>query len=147
MISQSSFLKFIKDDGIPAVKEECCCFKLFLLIISVRIGIVKWNRHVNYVILPNDQSNPSEVYEVLYNCSERPRPGSILDAHERKLHLLCCAYMPADYITTTKVPAKKDHYVPLLSSTKRDNFQCTLPTSFVVQFDYQKELSVSILHQ
>ncbi len=49
--------------------------------------------------------------EIMFNATIIPRiPNSVAT----KIHMLRCAVAPLDFVTTAKIPEKKNHYVPLL---------------------------------
>ena len=143
MISQSSFDKLTKDDRVPAVIEEAkllssnFCFSSFLALLSLS-SVIGMTMESYY---PMICENPNDVYELLFNCSVQPRPGVTLDSKGRTIHIFRCASMPCDYITTRKVPDKKDHYVPLLSKQRESHEYC-LPTSFSLTYYISPLLSL-----
>ncbi|XP_065683362.1 52 kDa repressor of the inhibitor of the protein kinase-like [Hydra vulgaris] len=55
------------------------------------------------------------VYEILFNCTVRPRVEHSLSTSVKKIHILRCSSVIAGFKQTSNIFINKDHFVPLIS--------------------------------
>ena len=113
------------------------CFSSFLALLSLS-SVIGMTIESYY---PKICENPNDVYKLLFNSRVQPCPGVTLESKGRTIHIFRYVFTPCDYITTRKVPDKKDHYVPLLSKQRESHEYC-LPTSFSLTYYISPLLSL-----
>ena len=71
---------------------------------------------------------PSKYREMLFNGTVSPRT---IPFQKKKVHLFHCSATPLDFVSTSSVNARKDHFVPLMSGRLPDA-EVIIPPSFNV---------------
>ncbi len=134
-ISQAAFQSYEKDDRLPSVIVESennaknYTYSSFLSLFALSSVI---GRPIESYY-PIESDAPANIYESIFNCTVSPRPSELLQesvsshGREDSIHIFRCASVSLDYITTTKLPPNKDHFVSLMMPPEEDNTQLTIP--------------------
>ena len=141
IISQVAFDSFKKGDRVPAVLVEArnvavnFSYSSFLCLLALS-SVIGMSIESYY---PMKSEIVNDVYELLYNTTVFPRPETFSHSQDTNVHIFRCASMPLEYISSTEIPADKNHFVPLMPTTS-DALKFSPPSAFLKSPKSQKHL-------
>ena len=128
----NTFAMCLSDNALDSVTKEDHCKPIFTEAYSNALNH-QWSSFICLLALSSVVKLPIESYfpitpseenidslSTMFNCTIYPRETAASISNE-KIHILRCALMPMDYPRLGKVPATKNHYVPLCEPKDSSN--------------------------
>ena len=128
----NTFAMCLSDNALDSVTKEDHCKPIITEAYSNALNH-QWSSFICLLALSSVVKLPIESYfpitpseenidslSTMFNCTIYPREAAASISNE-KIHMYRCALMPMDYPRLGKVPATKNHYVPLCEPKDSSN--------------------------